>query len=198
MRISLSETRRKEPEKKIGEEAVARSDPQVGLERDSRLPTGKRKSDHQEDEGRVPNQEGGSSSSQAVTARVLSEGLQPELVGLEPRIVLPSVSSGIEVRTKFGEKKRSAQDLVDRGRAVEVGGQRQDYILPTYGQVTLRQVEKRPADEELRDGYLDGTKQQRKIVLRKAEKREASEEPQTDHPHDEEYQTIDGEDDAPT
>ena len=69
-KLEESETRRKEPEKKTGEEAVARSDPQVGSE--AHLPTGKRKSDHQEDEGRVPNQIGGGSpSSQVVAARVL-------------------------------------------------------------------------------------------------------------------------------
>ncbi len=90
----------------------------MGSEGGARLPTGKRKSDHQEDEGRVPNQiGGGSSSSQAVTARVLPGGLQPELVGPVPRIALPSVSSGAKVKTKFGEKKRSGQDLVDRGRS---------------------------------------------------------------------------------
>ena len=35
-KLEESETRRKEPEKKIGEEVVARSDPQVGLEGDAR------------------------------------------------------------------------------------------------------------------------------------------------------------------
>ena len=89
--------------KKTSEEAVASSDPQMGLEEDARVPTSKRKSDHQGDEGRVPNQEGGSSSSQVASP--------------EPGIVLPSMSPGPKVKNKFGEKKRSGQDLADRGRA---------------------------------------------------------------------------------
>ena len=177
-KLEESETRRKEPERKTGEEAVASSDPQVGVE-EERLPIGKRKSDHRGDEGRAPDQEGGSSSSQTA--------------GPEPGTASPGVSSDPKVKTTFGEKKRSTQDSAESRKAPLAGHQREDYILPTYGNVTLRQAEKRPAEENLQGEDPCGTKQQRKLVQRKSEKRETTEEPQTNHPHDGKYEKIDGE-----
>ena len=102
-KLEESETRRMEPEEKTGEEAVVGADPPADDEgvAGALPPVGKRKAEHQEDEGEVPDQIGGGSSSflPGTTTRVRPGGQQPESLGPEPRVAsLPGVASGSKVK----------------------------------------------------------------------------------------------------
>ena len=76
---------------------------------------------------------------------------------------------GLEVKSKFVDKKRSGQDSSLGVRSFAKADEKdQEYTLPSYGKITLKKPEKRPMED---DDYPDGSKLQKKIVLRKSEKK---------------------------
>ena len=83
-KLEASETRRKDPEKELGEGSAEASE---------HPPAGKREAEGQEDEGRAPDQLGGSSSSSSS----------------RPAAMASSSTQVPKVKSKFVDKKRGAQ-----------------------------------------------------------------------------------------
>ena len=77
-------------------------------------------------------------------------------MGPEPSVALPGVAPG--------SKKRCGQDLVDaevqkKRSPSEAVGMDLDLVLPTFGRVTLRKAEQRPASGDPQNDYPEDLKQ---------------------------------------